>query len=388
MFLNQKNKSAKALISVLFVMFVVACAPGAGQPSDDSVEPAVEPVVPTVDSGNGDEVEAPVAPSVEPETLPMFVGAETVDCVGVAPQTCMLVKFDPNDEWTYFYDVIVGFTYEPGFEYELRVVKNEIEDPPADGSSIEYVLAEVVSKTAVSATPNTDADNLLDLLMSNKWDLVEYGSIGGSLATLPGTVATLEFTAGELNGSTGCNSFFGSFTLDGTSIEVGPVGMTEMWCEGGMEQETAVINHLNSAHTISIENDVLMIQSAEGNLIYQPASNATLEGVVWTLNSIVQGDAVVSTAIDHEITAEFNNGELAGFSGCNQYFTNYETDDNNLTIGLIAGTLMACEGDQGQREMEFMSALANVAGFEISRNSLTLTDADGQSVIYFQAGMK
>ncbi len=68
------------------------------------------------------------------------VGSELVDCVGVAPQKCLMI----DDE--YFYDEIVGFTYEAGYEYVLRVRKDVIENPPADGSSFSYNLVEIVSK--------------------------------------------------------------------------------------------------------------------------------------------------------------------------------------------------------------------------------------------------
>ncbi len=83
----------------------------------------------------------------------LFVGPELVDCVGVAPQQCLQVKENEADEWTLFYDQIEGFTYEPGFIYELRVRETAVENPPADASSLALSLVEVVSQTAVATTP-------------------------------------------------------------------------------------------------------------------------------------------------------------------------------------------------------------------------------------------
>ncbi len=57
--------------------------------------------------------------------------------------TCLLVKFDKEAEWELFYDNI------DRFEYELIVNKTDIENPPAEASSIQYTLVEVVGKTAV-----------------------------------------------------------------------------------------------------------------------------------------------------------------------------------------------------------------------------------------------
>lgn len=88
-----------------------------------------------------------------PETiLTLHVGPQTVDCVGVAPQQCMLVKERPNDEWTYFYGSIGGFTFEPGYLYILQVLRRSIRNPPADGSSFEYHLLRVVSRKPAPGT--------------------------------------------------------------------------------------------------------------------------------------------------------------------------------------------------------------------------------------------
>ena len=72
---------------------------------------------------------APLAGGPKEKTV--FVGPYLVDCEGVAPQKCMLVKEDAKDDWTLFYDQIQGFEYEPGFEYELVVQEDKVENPPA-----------------------------------------------------------------------------------------------------------------------------------------------------------------------------------------------------------------------------------------------------------------
>ncbi len=57
---------------------------------------------------------------------------------------------DPN--FRTFYNGIEGFTHELGFDYELLVKRSEIENPPADGSSIRYELIDIVSQTPGSTT--------------------------------------------------------------------------------------------------------------------------------------------------------------------------------------------------------------------------------------------
>ncbi len=83
------------------------------------------------------------------KSIELYVDSKRVDCVGVAPQKCLRTRKDPNGEWQFFYDTIKGFDYKEGFTYKLKVNTFNVENPPADASSIRYELDEVISKTAV-----------------------------------------------------------------------------------------------------------------------------------------------------------------------------------------------------------------------------------------------
>lgn len=87
----------------------------------------------------------PVAPAPpEAADTRLWIGPELVDCTGVGPQKCMLVRHGPYGEWEYFYSGIEEFTHVEGTSYVIDVVVTEIEDPPADGSSLHYRLVEVL----------------------------------------------------------------------------------------------------------------------------------------------------------------------------------------------------------------------------------------------------
>ena len=49
-------------------------------------------------------------------------------------------------DWNIFYDDIEGFKYQLGYLYTLKVEKENIENPPADGGSIRYKLIKEISK--------------------------------------------------------------------------------------------------------------------------------------------------------------------------------------------------------------------------------------------------
>lgn len=89
----------------------------------------------------------PIPSSVSANEKTFIIASQTVDCTGVAPMKCLQVKEKETDNWENFYSNIEGFTYEPGFEYVLKVKTEKIENPPMDGSSIKYTLVQQVSKT-------------------------------------------------------------------------------------------------------------------------------------------------------------------------------------------------------------------------------------------------
>ena len=78
------------------------------------------------------------------ETKILYVDSKLVDCVGVGPQKCMLVREDLNSDWNMFYDKIEGFDYQEGIQYKLEVMITKVENPPADGSSLKYTLSNLL----------------------------------------------------------------------------------------------------------------------------------------------------------------------------------------------------------------------------------------------------
>jgi heat shock protein HslJ len=106
-----------------------------------------------------------------------------------------------------------------------------------------------------------------DPLVGTNWTLTAYG--GTSL--IPGTAINLTFEGGEVSGTAGCNHYFGSYEVRGSTITVEGVGMTEMLCtepEGVMEQEKVYLSALSAAETFQIDAGRLVIASSEGDLTF------------------------------------------------------------------------------------------------------------------------
>jgi len=80
----------------------------------------------------------------------IYVSAETKPCMGVAPMTCLQVREKEGDAWQLHYSGIVDFTPQPGIEYRLRIIEEQVKNPPADGSSIRWTLDQVIEQRVVN----------------------------------------------------------------------------------------------------------------------------------------------------------------------------------------------------------------------------------------------
>jgi len=77
----------------------------------------------------------------------LWVEPDLVDCVGAFPQECMQVRYSQDGEVEWFYDEIEGFEHVAGTSYVLKVGVTDVENPPADHSSLSYQLIEVVESS-------------------------------------------------------------------------------------------------------------------------------------------------------------------------------------------------------------------------------------------------
>jgi len=110
-----------------------------------------------------------------------------------------------------------------------------------------------------------------------------------------------------------------------------------------------------------------------------------LEGKVWKATEISSSQGLVPT-IDVEITAEFASGKLTGTGGVNRYNTTYTTQPGNkIAIAPAAATLMAGPPAAMAQEQAYFSALGKAAAFDVTADSLTLKDAQGNALVKFAA---
>jgi heat shock protein HslJ len=100
-------------------------------------------------------------------------------------------------------------------------------------------------------------------------------------APLPRTQATLEFEAGRVGGSDGCNHFSGSYTQTGSGLRLGPdLAATLMGCEQDvMTQASAFMDALLRTRSFRISGDRLELRAGDEApalvLVRNPAAQAS-----------------------------------------------------------------------------------------------------------------
>lgn len=77
--------------------------------------------------------------------------------------------------------------------------------------------------------------------------------------------SSLRFEAeGRVFGNAGCNSFRGTYEIDGSSISFGPLAATKMMCPPDvMEQETAFLQALERVRSFGFDDDGFLQLAAE-----------------------------------------------------------------------------------------------------------------------------
>jgi heat shock protein HslJ len=212
------------------------------------------------------------------------------------------------------------------------------------------------------------------------WNLVSLN--GHSL--VEGSVITASFDGTRITGSA-CNQYFGDYTIGVDDLSFSDIGSTEMYCEGTMDQEQEYFDALANINGWSLEGATLELYGDTAYLVFErvvPASDVSLEGTDWALESFVTGgDAVSSLVANTSITATIADGAISGNATCNTYNGAVSVDGAGITISQIATTKMACETGMDQ-ENQYLQTLAEVSTWRIEGATLTLSADNGNGLIF------
>lgn len=204
-----------------------------------------------------------------------------------------------------------------------------------------------------------------------------YVAVEGDGIELPeASNLRIEFTEDRLAVSGGCNQISGGYTIeDGVLMSDGAWMQTQMACdEPLMALDTAVSDLLSAEPALQLDGDMLTIATDDVSLTLQqevPPADLPLEGTTWSLDSIVENDAVTSVAVVPTLT--FRDGSVDVFAGCNTGSGSATIGESAIEFGAIALTRMACDDAAMAVEDTVTSVLQGSVDYQIDGTSLELT---------------
>lgn len=219
------------------------------------------------------------------------------------------------------------------------------------------------------------------------WVMSSYNNgRGGFQSALADVKVTAVFAEdGTLSGNAGCNTYSGSYTVDGDKIDIGPLLSTMKACADDiMAQEAAFLKALEASTVFAIQANEMVLRDDKGAAQVgfladeAQAAASALDGTAWQMTGYNNGRGGVQGALaDVKVTAIFAEDRVAGNAGCNNYSASFEEDGNKIVIGQAISTMMACEQKIMQQETAYLKALSAAATFEITGSELILRDAKG-----------
>ncbi len=87
------------------------------------------------------EAEFNIASSYE-KCTPSHTSTESSNCIKIT-------EIGKSTPYYISQNTIIGFNYEPGYEYKVIIKLTKITNPPADGSDTNYELIKILSKEQV-----------------------------------------------------------------------------------------------------------------------------------------------------------------------------------------------------------------------------------------------
>lgn len=200
-----------------------------------------------------------------------------------------------------------------------------------------------------------------------------------------GTQLRVDFREDEVSVTAGCNSLFGNLRIEGDRLFVEDMGGTEMGCDPERhDQDVWITELLGSGPSFELDGDRLRLTAGDVvvTLLDREVADPDrpLDGTTWVLDGLIEGDAVSSVPVAAETTLVFDGGRVAVRS-CNQGSAPVSVEGDELEIGALAMTRMACEDDRMDVESHVTAVLDGRITYAIEATRLTLTHPDGKGLV-------
>src|SRR5262249_42273157 len=145
------------------------------------------------------------------------------------------------------------------------------------------------SSTPSPSSPSAVSSPAVTNLAGSAWTMTSYADTSGTMVAAAQSAALSFGANGALSGSTGCNSFRGTYTSTGSSLTLTLGPMTQMACvdAAATAQETAVVQQLPEVASYTTGGDGLTLSASDGSpLFVYAAANTNLPGTSWQVTGV------------------------------------------------------------------------------------------------------
>lgn len=227
--------------------------------------------------------------------------------------------------------------------------------------------------------------------VEGSWRMVSGTIDGEEIPLADSNPVTIAFEGDRLNGVAACNSYSGTFDLDGSRITIGSVAMTEMACfpEELMQTEAMFGQALTRVDSVTLD-DSLILSADRVELVFdrvEPVEDIELTNTVWALESLVDGDSVATPMAGTNATIEFfTDGSMLGNTGCRPFSGRYSISDAEVVVTEISADGHECEPDLAAQDSHFLSVIGDGFGVEIEGERLTVSGRDELGLVFGGSG--
>ncbi len=223
--------------------------------------------------------------------------------------------------------------------------------------------------------------------LDGAWVLISATVDGRALALDDLYRVTMTIDGSEIGGRAACNGYGGSVTIDNGAFSVGALSQTQMACEPAvMEIESEFMRGLAGV-TDAVRTGGTALLTGEGVEytfdLLPPVPTADLIGVVWVLDTIIQGETASSTIAGADPATLLLNadGTFVGGTGCREISGEYVVSGDTVQFTSF-GADGECSSDVERQDGQVIAALEGGFTVAIDGNRLVVTSSGGEGLSY------
>jgi heat shock protein HslJ len=248
---------------------------------------------------------------------------------------------------------------------------------------MKYLIWTLIVVLSLAALPVRSYAADPNRLIGTQWKLLRYGAENAPVSPVGEQSITLIFGADSIGGSGGCNTYGGSYRVDGTTISFSNIFSTLIACEPEeiAKQEQAYFRALRTATEFRFADGLLIIGYGTGETLVFTRL-LTFADSTWRLIAIESPSAGLELTQERAITLKLTADGAGGSSGCNTYRTTPTYREDSISFAQIVSTQMMCAEPIMTLERTYLEALSAVQSYRVVNGQLVLLYGDSGRLIF------